>query len=177
VVGVELSIDAVEFARRKFNLTVYPGDLTDARFPDEAFDIIFMGDVLEHLKDPVATLREIHRITARRGIMLIECPTQTNTLFSRLGFAFYRLIGMSATVCLPPYHLFEYRPGSLTRLVTSCGFEIKEVNPGIIPPGIIALRGSLAQKIGKKLLHYPNFLITSILGVGGDRVEVIALRP
>ena len=109
--------------------------------------------------------------------MVIKCPTQTNTLFSRLGFAFYRVIGRSATVHLPPYHLFEYRPGSLTRFITSCGFEIKEVKPGIISPGNIALRGSLAERIGKKLLHYPNYAITRILGVWGDRVEVIALRP
>jgi SAM-dependent methyltransferase len=115
--GVEFSEDAAQHARQKFGLDVLTGDLQTAQFPGGAFDIVFMGDVVEHLPDPVATLNEINRILREQGLLVLVCPTQTNTLFSRIGFALYSTLGKNATVNLPPYHLFEYRPNSLDKLL------------------------------------------------------------
>ncbi len=176
VKGVEFSEVAAQLAREKFGLDVFTGDVAEAKFPDNTFDVVFMGDVLEHLPDPVATCREVHRIMAPGGLFVIECPMQTNTLFSRGGFFLYGMIGKKATVHLPPYHLFEYRPESLAGMLRRAGFSIVRKSEGIIPPREVTLRGSTLQNIGKKLFQYPNFLITTIFGVFGDRVEVVAAK-
>ena len=174
VQGVELSEDACRFARETFGLQVFAGELADAHFPEGSFDVVFMGDVIEHLADPVAVLREINRVLGKQGMLVMALPSQTNSLFSRLGFSVFELVGRSATVSLPPYHLFEYRPRSLQYVLRMCGFEISRLRQGIIPPSRVNLRGPVIQRFGKKLLQYPNFVLTHLFGVCGDRITVFA---
>lgn len=176
VQGVEFSDDAARFARSKFNLDVRTGDLRSANYSPDTFDVVFMGDVLEHLPAPADTLREIRRVMKPGGILVIECPMQTNTLFSRLGFLIYQAAGKKAKVHLPPYHLFEYRPESLKNILVRSGLQVIRKAEFIVPPREVALRGSLLQKIGKKLFQYPNYLLTRIFGIAGDRIEVFATK-
>lgn len=174
--GVEFSDVAARFAREKFGLDVVTGDVTEANYPDNMFDVVFMGDVLEHLPNPVATCNEVFRIMAPDGLFVIECPMQTNTLFSRIGFFLYNVSGKKAAVHLPPYHLFEYRPASMTAMLRLCGFDIMQKTEGMIPPREVTLRGSGLQKIGKKLFQYPNYFITKTFGALGDRIEMIVKK-
>lgn len=44
-----------------------------------AFDVIHMGDVLEHLPEPAAVLRELERLLAPRGVFFVEGPLQAHT--------------------------------------------------------------------------------------------------
>ncbi len=174
--GVELSEDASRFAKQTFGLDVFTGELADAKFPDRSFDVVFMGDVIEHLPNPIATLREVHRLLDKDGVLVMALPSQTNSLFSRIGFVLYALLGKSATVGLPPYHLFEYRPRSLRFVLETCGFGIVRLDQGIIAPSRINLRGPAVQRLGKKALQYPNFAVTHMFGVFGDRLTVFARR-
>jgi len=174
--GVEFSEEMAAFARQKYGLDVFAGELKDARFPSTTFDVVFMGDVLEHVADPIALMKEIHRITKPYGHLIIAIPSQTNTLFSRVGFTVYPFLGKKATVNLPPYHLFEYRSGSLRELTKRCRFDMTKLTQTIMAPGEIALRGSTLQNAGKKIAQYVNYLITKTSGVLGDRIEAIAVR-
>ena len=176
VQGVELSEDACRMARETFGLTVFPGDVIEAHFQDGSFDVVFMGDVLEHLPDPVSTLREVHRILAAGGLLVLGVPSQTNSLFSRVGFRIYGAMGKRATVALPPYHLFEYRPASLGFLLHECGFRIDELKQDLIPPNRIHLRGPALQRLGKKLFQYPNWVLTGMFGICGDRLTAFAIK-
>jgi len=47
-------------------------------FADGSFDYILAQDVLEHLADPVATLKELHRILDRGGHLAIRVPHFTS---------------------------------------------------------------------------------------------------
>lgn len=176
VQGVELSEDACRMARESFGLTVFAGDVIDAHFPDGSFDVVFMGDVIEHLPDPVRTIREVHRILRAGGVLVLGVPSQTNSLFSRAGFLLYTALGKRATVVLPPYHLFEFRPASLRFLIGQCGFRVAELTQGLIPPHRINLRGPALQRLGKKLFQYPNWLLTGLFGVCGDRLAAFAVK-
>lgn len=176
VKGVEYSDDAAGFARTRFGLDVVTGDIQRAGCPMNAFDVAFMGDVLEHLSNPVDTMKEIHRVLKPGGLIVIECPTQTNTIFSRVGFFIYSLLGRRATVRLPPYHLFEYRPASMKCLLRQCGFEVTLSREVLIHPKEVTLRGPVIQRIGKKLFQYPNYWLTSATGMFGDRIEVFATK-
>jgi len=176
VSGVEFSEDAAAFARRRFNLDVVGGDILEAGLEETSVDVVFMGDVIEHLPDPVRTLREVHRVMAVGGVLVLACPSQTNTLFTRSGMLAYRLLGMRATVHLPPYHLFEYRPGSMASLLRRCRFEIEHIYQSMISPGRVTLRGSLLQRLGKMTFQVPNYLLARMFGVLGDRLEIYAVK-
>ncbi|MBI4810030.1 MAG: class I SAM-dependent methyltransferase [Ignavibacteriales bacterium] len=176
VVGIEFSEAAAQFARKKFNLHVEVGDVTTVELPAGTFDVIFMGDVLEHLPGPNEALKRINRLLKMGGTLVIRCPMQTNTLFSRLGFFVYGMVGKKATVQLPPYHLFEYRTKSIVNLLERHGFKVDSSEESIMSPFEISLRGSMIQKIFKKLFHYPNYIITKTMKMLGDRIEVFAIK-
>jgi len=71
--GVDVSDDALEFCRKK-GLTVSKGLAEKLPYPDESFDITTALDVVEHLDDDIAGLREMHRVTKEGGHALIFVP-------------------------------------------------------------------------------------------------------
>lgn len=57
---------------------VHDLDVLPLPFADHTFDGILAQDVLEHLTDPVATLRELHRIMKPGGRLQIRVPHFTS---------------------------------------------------------------------------------------------------
>lgn len=73
VEGVETSEYAAKLARQA-GISVFTGSLAEAQFADQAFDVITLWDVLEHLPDPTGTLVEIRRLLKPDGILLARIP-------------------------------------------------------------------------------------------------------
>jgi SAM-dependent methyltransferase len=73
VTGVDGRAEAlVAFRARNPNLHAEEGDLTALPFDDDAFDLVVCTEVLEHLPDPAAVLRELGRVSA--GHLLLTVP-------------------------------------------------------------------------------------------------------
>ncbi len=172
--GVEFSAHAARFGREKFGLDIHAGDLASARYPDASFDVVYMGDVLEHIPDPLPTMREINRVMPAGGLLVICCPMQTNALFSRFGFLVYGMLGKRAMVNLPPYHVFEYRGKSMENLMHRTGFSVLRRMEATIPPSQISMRNSALQNVLKRAFQYPNYVLTKLFNRWGDRVELYA---
>ena len=87
VTGLDFSEKAVEKARaqgvqaRRANL--------DEGIPEsnESYDIIWAGDIVEHVFDPIGLLKESARVLKRGGIMLITIPNDVG-IVSRLKILF-----------------------------------------------------------------------------------------
>ena len=71
--GVDVSDDALEFCRRK-GLKVQKGLAETLPYEDNAFDLTTALDVIEHLDDDIAGLKEMHRVTKPSGYSLIFVP-------------------------------------------------------------------------------------------------------
>jgi SAM-dependent methyltransferase len=71
--GVDVSDDALEFCRAK-GLKTHKGLAEKLPFPDESFDLVTALDVVEHLDDDVAGLKEMHRVLKAGGRTLIFVP-------------------------------------------------------------------------------------------------------
>ncbi len=71
--GVDVSDDAIAFCLKK-GLDVRKGLAEKLPFRDETFDITTALDVVEHLDDDVAGLREMFRVTRSGGNSLIFVP-------------------------------------------------------------------------------------------------------
>ena len=54
-------------------------------FDDASFDVITIVHVIEHVNDPVATLKEIYRILKPGGTLVLETPTYDTPSFKLLG--------------------------------------------------------------------------------------------
>jgi SAM-dependent methyltransferase len=71
--GVDVSDDALEFCKRK-GLTVQKGLAETLPYADETFDLTTALDVVEHLDDDIAGLKEMYRVTKKGGYSLIFVP-------------------------------------------------------------------------------------------------------
>ena len=58
-------------ATRQRGLEVHRGELFDAAYPDETFDVVYMSEVIEHIVEPIPLLEEIHRVLRPGGIALL----------------------------------------------------------------------------------------------------------
>jgi len=117
--GVELSPDAC-LAAKKAGLTVYQGHLEDMEFSNNAFDIVRMSDVFEHLPYPHQTLKEISRILKSNGQIEITLPNLNAWTFKLFHEYWFPLE--------IPRHLFHHTPKSIELLVKQHGLQIKELN-------------------------------------------------
>jgi len=125
VAGNEINPDAAGVARQN-NLDVQPEELEGCSFPEGGFDVIHMGDVVEHLSSPRQTLSAAHRLLRKGGLIVIKTPN------AKSGFAVCSML-LSKATRFPwphseaPYHLHEFCPEALSRLVSSVGFEVLSV--------------------------------------------------
>jgi len=173
--GVELSAEAVAHSRT-LGLDVHPGDLASARLPDAAFDLVYMGDVLEHVPDCRAVLAEVARVLRPGGTLYLRGPITTNSLSRRLGLALYGLAGRTIVLHEPPYHLWEFRPGPLRRLFQRVGLEVLLLRQSKIAPGRAHGEKSGLQRGVMAALDVMNVPLTNALNVVGDRVVLVGRK-
>jgi len=148
VEGVDVSDWAVNAAKAQFGLNVHRGRLAEVDLKPESYDVIFLSDLLEHEPEPNQFLTRIKSLLKRDGLAVIKVPTYVNSFYYRLirklpwswtlGRLDARLLQAlkvsNAGPRFPPYHLYEYSPKTLTRLLEKNGFKILERRSSLIVP-------------------------------------------
>ena len=114
--GVEFDQAGVE-AARKIGLEVYHGKVEAGGFPQASFETVSLNHVIEHLTDPVATLKTLHGLLAPGGRLLIVTPNVAS-----LGHSIFREHWRGLEI---PRHLFLFSPRSLIKTVERAGFQVK----------------------------------------------------
>ena len=174
--GVELSADAVADARA-LGLDVHRGTLDDAPLEADAFDLVFMGDVLEHVPDCRATLQQVARVLAPGGHVVVLGPITTHSLARRVGLALYGAVGRDIVLREPPYHLWEFRPASLAALARRVGLEPVACEQAKIPPGPRYGRKTSLQARVMDAFDAVNVPLTRAFNALGDRAVFVARKP
>lgn len=85
VLGVEASVRCAEHARDELGLQVLNASFEDAALEPESFDAVVLTDVLEHLADPVATIRRCAALLAPGGALLITTPDPSSPVARLAG--------------------------------------------------------------------------------------------
>lgn len=114
VFGLEVSRPAVDRARKR-GFEVFHGGLVEARYPDHYFDVITSSEILEHLSDPNADLREIARILRPGGMFWATTPSSTGLSF--------RLMKLNWSVLSPPEHIQLYSRKGVRMMLENAGFS------------------------------------------------------
>lgn len=107
--GVDVSDDALEFCRKK-GLKVEKGTAEELPYADESFDLTTALDVIEHLDDDVAGLKEMYRVTRKGGRSLIFVP------------AFMWLWGVQDDIS---HHRIRYTKRQIVDRLKAAGYEIE----------------------------------------------------
>ncbi len=132
VVGIEFTPDACEKAKE--NLTsVICGDIEeiDLSFDEQYFDCMIFADILEHLKDPLLTLKKLTKNLSDSGVVVASIP----------NVRYYGIINMLAQGrwkyadfgILDRTHLRFFTRKEIETLFTDAGFEITGMTDNIDP--------------------------------------------
>ncbi|MFQ5957446.1 MAG: class I SAM-dependent methyltransferase [Candidatus Brocadiales bacterium] len=118
--GVEVNKKLADYARNQLGLEVFRGALNEASLAPESFDVVTLLDVIEHLPDPMSTLKEINRTLKNDGLIVINFPN-IESLSSRVfGRRWWFLL---------EEHLFYFSPRTLGMMSEKTEFQVLAVKP------------------------------------------------
>ena len=141
VLGVDVSAHSVAAARaRGLEAVVCQVGVDPLPIADGSIDLVYMGEVIEHLLDPDAALDEIRRVLAAQGYLLMSTPNLAcllNRLVLALGAQPFftevstrRVVGRRFAAfgegAEPVGHLRIATLGSLRRLLDMHGFAVQQ---------------------------------------------------
>jgi SAM-dependent methyltransferase len=158
--GVEPSHWAVEQAVAQ-GLHVVQGTLDTADLPEAHFDVVTMWDVIEHLPDPLGTLRHSHRLLKQGGLVVVH-TIDIDSLFARLmGARWPWLMEM---------HIYYFSQRTLRMMLERCDFQVLSDRP----QGRYLRLGYLMSRVGAlmPLVGRPAEWLVTKLGLRGLAVPV-----
>jgi SAM-dependent methyltransferase len=119
VQGTDVSEFAIQAAREK-GLEVRCGEFEASRIDAASHDVFVLFDTIEHLPDPIDTLRNVGACLRPGGAVFLTTGDSAS-LMARVCGARWRLM-------TPPQHLWFFSRQSLTKLLSDLGFEVLRVD-------------------------------------------------
>jgi 2-polyprenyl-3-methyl-5-hydroxy-6-metoxy-1,4-benzoquinol methylase len=116
VEGLDPVRAACDYSQKELGVPAKAALLEDSGYPDEAFDVVIMNHVIEHVPDPVACLSELHRITRKGGHVVLETPTYDSLMF--------KIFGRRERSVSCEGHIYFFTPQSLKAVSEKAGFKV-----------------------------------------------------
>ena len=136
VVGVEYdehaAKTAAEIAEEVLIVDLFQADNLTKALEDRQFDVVYCGDVLEHLPDPAGVLTAARRALRPGGTVVISLPNVAHVdvkLALLQGRFDYRDFGL-----LDATHLRFFTRASILGLLADAGLELAELRRVVRPP-------------------------------------------
>lgn len=177
--GVELDRLAREQAAQNSGCDVHSLEDIDNR--GFTYDVIHLGDVLEHLPDPVGVMRHLEGALAPDGVFLLEGPLEENRSLvnwsARAVRVLKTLLGRSTYALRAPTHLTRTTAASQKAFFRSSlshdilHFEVSEDGWPYLPLGQTGGRG-IRPTIGRAAIKFASAANRLGLNVGDRFVAV-----
>jgi 2-polyprenyl-3-methyl-5-hydroxy-6-metoxy-1,4-benzoquinol methylase len=120
VEGVELSSWAAGIAKEKNIGTVYNQSLEELATPTDRFDVVSMWDVMEHLTEPSAMLRDVHRLLKSGGILAFSTHMVDSMAVRVMGTKYPFFMEM---------HVAHFSRSTTQKILEANGFELIKIRP------------------------------------------------
>lgn len=151
--GVDVSAEALDFCRARGLAKVEQGAAEALPFEDASFDLVTGLDVVEHLDDDVAGLKEMRRVLRPRGRALLFVP------------AFMFLWGVQDDIS---HHRRRYTLPELKRRLADAGFEVERATYANITFFLPILLGRVIMRLtGVRPASENNITIGALNGFLG----------
>ncbi len=118
--GIDPSPEAVAQARAR-GLEVFEGAWPPSPLPAGIADVVTFVNVLDHLADPLAALRESHRVLKPGGCLYVRVPN--SPIHARLT-KFLSKVGLGR---LPVFHVFGFGASAFRYHLPNAGFVVERI--------------------------------------------------
>ncbi|MEK6954510.1 MAG: methyltransferase domain-containing protein [Candidatus Micrarchaeota archaeon] len=115
VTGFDINRKAITECRRK-GIDAVCTTLEETNFPPNYFDAISMNDFIEHVPDPLATLKGANRLLKNDGILFISTP--------KINSLLYRIFRKRWIHLKPWQHLSFFTPITINKILRKAGFKV-----------------------------------------------------
>jgi 2-polyprenyl-3-methyl-5-hydroxy-6-metoxy-1,4-benzoquinol methylase len=116
--GIEIEPQVAQATRDQRGLDVRTGEIFDADLEDGEFDVVYSNEVIEHVVEPLALMREVHRVLRPGGMALMRTGNARSWVARLRGadWNYYRFA--------PANHIRYWSPRAGRALAKSCGLEL-----------------------------------------------------
>lgn len=114
--GIDVSAEAVSRASVQFGLDVRAGALAQHIGTLHPSDVVFLGDVIEHVLEPRALLDEVRKTLTPGGVVCIDTPNWSGR---------WRRVFRRRWLGLNRYHINLFEADSLRKLLEGSGFAVE----------------------------------------------------
>jgi 2-polyprenyl-3-methyl-5-hydroxy-6-metoxy-1,4-benzoquinol methylase len=148
IVGIELDPDAARGAEA-YCERVLVGDVETMGLPLEpaTFDVVLCGDVVEHLRDPVAVLARLRPLLKREGRLVLSTPNVANWAI-RLSLLAGRWRYTDRGI-LDRTHTHLFTRSTLREALEQAGYRVERIDFSVPVPGSSDLLDGLAYAVGR----------------------------
>lgn len=120
VYGIDTTQELIAYAKkRQPNYHFYVGYAESLPFEDNFFDAVFYLDVIEHLKDPLLSLKEAHRVLKPAGITIILVVKENHPIFKIIWWIWKKMKGR----VWEDAHLRIFDENILSKMIIDAGFN------------------------------------------------------
>ena len=145
--GVEVAEYMAEYAK-SVGLNVFHGTLEEAKYEDDFFSAITMLDVIEHLPDPLNTMKECGRILKKGGVLVVRTPAVDSIYRHLLGKKWY--FGLR--------HLNYFSKDTMTKMADVAGLKKLKIFYGEDVGLLTSLRARGYKQLLPELLRRLHFV-------------------
>lgn len=129
VYGVEMT-EAFANVARTHGVEVERSSIQESKLLDQTYDVVLLVAILEHLYDPLETLKRVRNALRPGGLIIVDVPNESS-LTMRFGNMYMRARGRDWSInlspTLSPFHVVGFSPASLRQTLESVGFRIHKL--------------------------------------------------
>jgi 2-polyprenyl-3-methyl-5-hydroxy-6-metoxy-1,4-benzoquinol methylase len=176
--GIEPDEGGVAAAREAGCSTLQCGTLEESELRRQRWEVIRLFHVLEHVHDPVATLRVAGEALASDGRLVVAVPN--------VGGVPSRAFGRSWDGLEVPRHLVHFNRASLGRALESAGLTVVSIKTtplfGVLPGSVDAWinrgrrQSGWGNSLAARVFAYPLELLCAALNAGDGLIAVARPR-
>jgi len=179
--GAEFNAETAAHASAFSKMNVFPVSDLVVHKGEAGFDIIHLGDVLEHLIDPRASLMQLVSCLAPEGILYVEGPLEKNpspVYWASLVFGiFRRLLRGDRVGSGIPQHLFRTDAKQQLAFFSNVAPELQLLHWKVYETGWPYLNGGLIKSLIARLAILIGGIKVGTVTFGNRFSAIFVLRP